>query len=194
MKPAPLFRLLVTLLVAAGWSWAEDAPAPAPTKRTFGNGVLPEYLAVYDIDDNGRLSVEETQALRRDRNTGGRLTTFRNKWDTDRDGTISPAERDAAKAAIRQLIIERRCRRFAEVDRDGDEFLSKAEFNTISAVQSVDSDSPGTADDLFRHLDRNGDNRVSKDEFLRSLDAAPATALGVVPSPPHPDANTPSSP
>lgn len=187
MNPTRLVLLALTLLVTAGAAWAEDGgPTPTEPKRTFGNGVLPEYLAVYDVNDDGRISVEEGQALRQDRNTGGRLATFRNKWDRDRDGTISPAERDAAKAAIRQLIIDRRCRRFAEVDADDDGFLTPAEFNAINAVQSVDNSSPGTASDLFEHLDKDNDGRISKDEFLRSLDAAPTQALGVEPSPPHP--------
>lgn len=193
MKPAPIFRLLLAILLAGGSLWAEDSPAPA-AKRTFGNGVLPEYLAVYDINDDGTISLEEGQALRQDRNTSGRLDTFRHRWDTNRDGIISPTERDAAKAAIRQIIIDRRCRRFAEVDSNDDDFLSLAEFNSIAAVQSVDNSNPGTANDLFNHLDHNNDNRVSKAEFLRSLDAAPTQALGVQPTPPHPTTDLPTGP
>jgi len=194
MKPAPIFRLLLAILLAGGSLWAEDSPAPT-AKRTFGNGALPEYLAVYDINDDGTISLEEGQALRHDRNTSGRLDTFRHRWDTNRDGTISPAEREAAKAAIRQIIIARRCRRFAEVDSNDDDFLSLAEFNSIPAVQSVDNSNPGTANDLFNHLDHNNDNRVSKAEFLRSLDAPPPTqALGVQPTPSHPTRDLPTEP
>ena len=198
INPVRPLHLLLTALVMGGWVSADDVrppePEPTPTPRTFGNGVLPEHLAVYDVNDDGRLSVEEGQALRQDRNTGGRLATFRSKWDTNNDGTISPAEREAAKTAIRRIITERRCRRFEEVDSNADDFLSLAEFNAIGAVQAVDTNTPGTADSLFLHLDKDGDNKVSKDEFLRSLDAAPPQAAGVTPAPPHPQGNTPTSP
>ena len=183
MKPTSITLICSALLLAGTLLRGEDRPA----KRTFGNGVLPEYLAVYDADDSGSLSVEEGQVLRADRAGGGRLETFRSKWDANTDGTISDAEREIAKATIRQLIIGRRCRRFEEVDTDEDGFLSTTEFRAIAAVLSVDNTSPGTATDLFNHLDHNNDDAISKAEFLRSLDAAPTQSVDVKPSPVHPD-------
>jgi Ca2+-binding EF-hand superfamily protein len=185
MKPPKQCSIFLAILMAMGSLSAEDGPSDPP-KRAFGNGVLPQYLSVYDVNDDGALSVEEGQALRQDRTSGERITTFRKKWDTNRDGTISNAEREAAKAVIRQIIINRRSRRFAEVDTNDDEFLSKREFSSIAAVRSIDTSNPGTADDLFAHLDKDGDKQISKAEFLRSLDAAPIQAIDVTPTPPHP--------
>ena len=74
-----------------------------------------------------------------------------------------------------------------EVDTDEDGFLSTTEFRAIAAVLSVDNTSPGTASDLFNHLDHNNDGAVSKAEFLRSLDTAPTQSVDVKPSPVHPD-------
>ena len=182
MKPPKQCSIFLAILMATGSLSAQDDPP----KRAFGNGVLPQYLSVYDVNDDGTLSVEEGQALRQDRSTSGRITTFRKKWDTNRDGTISNSEREAAKAVIRQVIIDRRSRRFAEVDTNDDDFLSLREFTSIAAVRSVDDSNPGTAGDLFTHLDKHGDKKISRAEFLRSLDAAPIQAIDVTPTPPHP--------
>ena len=34
-------------------------------RRTFGNGALQEHMAIYDADDDGKISVEELQVLPR---------------------------------------------------------------------------------------------------------------------------------
>ena len=193
MKPTTITLISCAILLAGSMLCGQDGPGvpPDPPKRAFGNGVLPEFLAVYDVNDDGSLSVEENQALNEDRNKNRRIDTFRRRWDANNDGAVSPAERETAKNAIRQIIIQRRCRRFAEVDADENGSLSPTEFNAIGAVQSIDNTNPGTANDLFLHLDKDGNNAISKAEFLRSLDAAPTQALGVQPAPPHPNATAP---
>lgn len=185
MNLAQLLRTYTALLLASASLWAQEDPA----KRTFGNGILPEYLAVYDVNNDGRLSTEEAQTLRADRHRGKRHETFRRKWDSNRDGKISATEREAAKRTIRQLIIERRNRRFAEVDTNEDGFLTLREFEQIAAVQSVNATKPGTSTDIFKHLDHNEDSLISAEEFLRSLEAVTPQVENTKPKP-HPDVNT----
>jgi len=155
-------------------------------ERTFGNGTLPEFLSLYDVDRSGGLSAEELQALRLDRNQ--RKNTVRKRWDTDGDGKISDAEREAAKAAIKATIEARRSLRFDEVDRDTDGFLTMEEFRRIVAVTQAENATPGISARLYLSLDIDVDGKVSKREFLRRLELLPIDAgMSPVPLPkPHP--------
>lgn len=183
-------RTLITtlcgaLLGATLGVWAQD-PAPGDgttTKRTFGNGVLSENVAIYDVDDDGVLSIEELQILQSERLRLRQHTTLRDRWDLNRDGRIDARERTAATARIRQLIEERRCRRFNEVDLNSDGALVLEEFLRIAAVQKADLDDPGTGTELFKHLDHDGNRRISKAEFLRSLDNLRTPPGGEEPTP-----------
>jgi len=153
-----------------------SVPALGQTReRTFGNGTLPEFLALYDIDNSGGLSNEELQALRLDRNK--RKDTVRKRWDTNGDGTISNEEREAAKEAIKAAIEARRSLRFDEVDRNTDGFLTMEEFRRITAVVQAETSTPGISDRLYQSLDLDEDGRVSKREFLRRLYVLPADGL-----------------
>lgn len=194
MKSTARKLTFAALLGAAVVVWAQDDDGTA-TKRTFGNGVLSENLAIYDVDDNGSLSVEELQALQADRLNQNRHETLRDRWDLNRDGRIDAREREQAAARIRQIIEERRCRRFNEVDLDSDGFLVLDEFLSISAVASIDLNSPGTGIELFKHLDHDGDRKISKAEFLRSLDRLRTSSGEDDPAPkPRDDADTLDSP
>lgn len=168
MKPTTAILVCLTLLGAAIGAWAQDGTTK---KRVFGNGVLSEYAALYDIDGSGNLSVDELQTLQADRQHQSRHDRARSRWDTNRDGRIDEAERRVAVADIRRRIEQRRLRRFAEVDVNSDNFLTISEFRGISAVNANDLVNPGIAVDLFKHLDHNNDDRISKEEFLRSLNS-----------------------
>lgn len=184
--------LLVFLALVAGpASWAQDKE---PARRNFGNGVRSEFLSMYDVNNDGQFSAEELQVLKADRSTRDRRDRFRERWDTDKDGRISDSEREAAVATIREAIRQRRCDRFDEVDLRGageadgpDGFLSRDEFKNISAVSLINSDNPEMADSLFDKLDRDRDGRISKAEFLRTLDEVrPVPTGGEQPAPkPH---------
>ncbi len=140
-------------------------------ERTFGNGTLPEFLALYDVDNSGGLSTEELQALQADRKS--RRSRLQARWDSDGDGKISNAEREGARTAIIETIERRRSNRFDDVDNDGNGFLSSEEFGQISAVIVADNDSPGLANQIFNNLDLDQDSQVSKEEFLRTLALVP---------------------
>jgi Ca2+-binding EF-hand superfamily protein len=180
MKPSAIKIACAALLSTALIAWGGDGnenPAPGDEGvprdetrgRIFGDGVLSEHLSMYDIDDNGGLSVEEYQVLKADRLSQARHQSFRSRWDLDHDGRIDANERRNALARIRVLIEQRRLRRFAEVDANSDHYLSREEFLRINAVAQLTT--PGAGEEIFRHLDRNEDRRVSEAEFLQSLDA-----------------------
>ena len=153
-------------------------------ERTFGNGTLPELLAMYDVDNSGGLNPEELQALNLDRKE--RRNRLRNRWDTNGDDKISPQEREAAKAAIKRQIDARRSLRFDEVDHNSDGFLTQEEFNNIAAVDAANGARPGVNVDLYNNLDANHDGKVSKEEFLRKLNSIPAVVDPARLPKPHP--------
>lgn len=200
MKSSAIKIACLTLLSTALLSWGEDGvpgdvPPDATHTRIFGDGVLSEHLAMYDVDDNGGLSVEEYQVLKAERLSQARHQSFRSRWDINHDGRIDTQERRNAMARIRHMIEQRRLRRFAEVDLNTDRHLSREEFLRISAVAALST--PGTAEEIFRHLDRDEDRRISEAEFLQSIDAIrpvpvsvdnskPRTALQNSPNAPAP--------
>lgn len=179
-----MLRLLLALLVLPSLAEAGE--------RTFGNGTLPEHLAMYDADDSGGLSEEELHVLREDRLQ--RQRRLRNRWDLDKDGTISNTEREAAKAQIRKSIEERRIKRFDEVDLNKDGQLTLAEFQRITAVTDADSQTPGVARRIFINLDSDKNNTVSKREFLLKLDTLPPAAVNGESPVVHPKSPLPTSP
>jgi Ca2+-binding EF-hand superfamily protein len=212
MKPSAIKIACAALLSTTLIAWGGDGnknPAPGDEgvppdetrSRIFGDGILSEHLSMYDVDDNGGLSIEEYQVLKADRLSQARHQSFRSRWDLDHDGRIDANERRNALSRIRVLIEQRRLRRFAEVDANSDHYLSREEFLRINAVAQLST--PGTGEEIFRHLDRDDDRRVSEAEFLRSLDAArplpvevdnskPRTILANDPNPP--EALTPVDP
>jgi len=58
---------------------------------------------------------------------------------------------------------------FAAYDRDGDGFISEAEFTAVTQATSNRSDAAGVLD--FLALDRDGDRRVSASEYRAALQA-----------------------
>lgn len=179
-----MVRILLLLLCLPGF-------APAG-ERTFGNGTLPEHLALYDADDSGGLSEEELQVLRDDRLQ--RQQRLRNRWDLNRDGKISDEEREAAKAAIRQAIEARRVKRFTEVDADRDGQLTFAEFLNITAVTEANRATPGVASRIFANLDSDSNATVSTREFLLKLDTLPPDNVADISPSPHPKSPLPAIP
>ncbi len=196
MKLTTIKIACATLLGAALLAWGDEPPDGTKT-RVFGSGVLSDHLSMYDVDDSGGLSVEEYQALQEDRISHSRHDRFRSRWDTNRDGRIDARERQRAMERIRLLIEERRLRRFNEVDANSDGFLTEQEFLQINAVTTTDLDNPGVGAELFRHLDHDGDTRISKPEFLRSLNVVRPVPVGPDPVPKprsDPEPDNPNSP
>ena len=149
----------IALVLVTGVGLAAQA-----TERTFGDGTLPEYLTVFDLDGDGVLSAEEIQAMknaRKERHEG-----WLARWDTNGDGIIDAAERAAAQEQLRERIELTREERFDEADTDGDGYLTFAEFSAIPAVLELAEKNPDAPAEIFARLDANGDAPVSLDEFL----------------------------
>jgi hypothetical protein len=179
-----MLRILSSFVFLPALTWAGE--------RTFGNGTLPEHLAIYDVDGSGGLNEEELQVLQEDRLN--RQRRLRNRWDTDKDGKISNAEREAAKAAIRRTIEQRRVKRFNEVDLDRNGQLTLTEFRNITAVSDADTNTPGVALRIFKNLDSDKNEMVSTREFLLKLDSLPPDVVDIPPANEHPKRPITNSP
>ena len=159
-------NLNTVLLAAVAISITAWAGAQAG-ERTFGDGTLPDHLAVYDVDGDGVLSVEEIQAMKDARHE--HRHRWLEQWDTNGDGVIDEEERAAAHEALRQRIEERRTARFNEADTDGDGCLTFEEFSAIPAVIHLAEEHPEAPARIYARLDANHDDCVSLEEFLGHL-------------------------
>ena len=154
-----------TLLAAAMLFGAASVTAYAqPDRKPFGTGELPEFLKPYDLDGDGKLSVEERQAYEKATREArperpGRV----NPWDTDGDGVLSDAEKDAARAAIAAKIETERTARFNELDVDDDGFLTATELEAIPHI------TPEKITAMIARLDTDADTKISLTEFLVAL-------------------------
>lgn len=152
-----------SLLTVAG-AGAQDEDGPGKPNRFFGDGEMPEFIKMFDVDENGRLSAEEAQALRdvvkekRDEFLAG--------VDRNGDGRLSMTERLAALAEIRQRILERRIERFEEADSDGNQAISLEEFLALPHISRIEAERAAA---IFDHLDADGDDGISAEEFFRRL-------------------------
>lgn len=164
-------KLKTTLLFSA--ALLAIAPAVnAADRNPFGNGELPEILKPFDLDNDGKLNEEERQAVR-DAIRAGELPRperpehpdrpHGNPWDTDGDGVLSDEEKAAAQAAIRARIEAQRTRRFNELDKDDDGFLTLEELEGIPGIRD------GHAARILAHLDKDADGKVSLAEFLGAI-------------------------
>ena len=144
-----------------------DRPERPGGDKVFGNGDLPEFLAKFDLDDNGLLDEEERQAARADRRD--RARERREEWDADGDGEISDVEREAARQALRAKIEENRRERFFEVANGDDGALNLEEFAAIGALERLAERRPEALQKIFNRLDEDGDGSVSIEEFIRHL-------------------------
>ncbi len=167
-------KLQTTLLLSAVLLAAAPA-ANAGDRNPFGNGELPEILKPFDVNKDGKLSEVERQAYlaavrdgqaprpdRPDRPDRPNHPTG-NPFDTDGDGVFSDAEKAAAQEIIRARILEQRSKRFDELDKDDDGFLTLLELGGIPGIRE------GHAQRILDHLDKDADDKVSKEEFLHAL-------------------------
>ncbi|MCU0780684.1 MAG: EF-hand domain-containing protein [Akkermansiaceae bacterium] len=137
-------------------------------RKPFGTGELPEFLQPYDLDGDGKLSVEERQAYEQAiREAMLNRPNRKHPWDTDGDGVISDEERQAAREAIAAKIIEARTKRFNELDADDDGYLTKEELLAIPRITEE------MALRMIRHLDKDLDGKISLSEFLTPLRPVP---------------------
>jgi Ca2+-binding EF-hand superfamily protein len=154
-----------TLLATALMIGASSLSASGQTSRqAFGTGDLPEFLKAYDLDGDGKLSVEERQAFEKaSREAKPPRPGAKNPWDTDGDGVLSDTERQAARDAIAAKMEDQRSKRFNELDKDSDGFLINTELKAIPRITDE------MIKQMITHLDKNSDQKISKEEFLAVL-------------------------
>lgn len=134
-------------------------------EKTFGDGLLPSFLADFDTNGDGRIDEEERQAIIEARKAA--LEERRAEIDTDGDGVISPEEREAAREALRQRILEKRRAKFDELAGE-DGVLSLEEFSSIPHMSRVPDEIKAA---IFARMDKNSDGSVTFEEFTARLRA-----------------------
>lgn len=143
---------------------AANAQDPTTPRKPFGTGELPEFLKPYDLDGDGKLSVEERQAFEKAcREAKPARPGIKNPWDTDGDGKLSEEEKQAARTAIETKMTEMRTKRFNELDTDDDGYLTSTELLAIPRITAE------MVTRMIAHLDKDADGKISLDEFLAVL-------------------------
>ncbi|UZK66747.1 EF-hand domain-containing protein [Sphingomonas sp. M1-B02] len=147
MKKTLIAGLLgASLLGGAAVAGPQTTPPPAPMTKADANkdGVVTRAeamahaearFAMADTDRNGQLSAEERKAMRgkhgaRGAGKGGHgkmHAGMMERFDADKDGTLSPAERQAAQAARQGNRGEMRAKMLERFDTDKDGKLSPTE-------------------------------------------------------------------
>lgn len=178
-------KLLTPVLLSAVLAGAVSsamAQAPTPPKRNpFGSGALPEILKPYDLDGDGKLSVEERQAfIKAMKEAAANRPKPTNPFDTDGDGQLSEAEREAAQAALRAKIEAERTKRFKELDKDEDGSLSAEE---LAGAPHMNADRAAA---MLSRLDKDSNGSVSLEEFLAALGGPVLPPPPLPPQPPRP--------
>ena len=180
--------LLSAVLAAAVSSALAQAPTP-PQRQAFGTGELPEILKPYDLDKDGKLSVEERQAFfKAMKDAAANRPKPTNPFDTDGDGKLSDEERAAAQDALRARIVEERTKRFKELDKDDSGDLTAAEFATAPHMNAA------RAAAVLARLDKDSSGTVSLAEFLAALGGEIPHLPPLPPVPPVPPRGTPTPP
>lgn len=179
----PKFTLLTALAFATVSSVAiADEGAPTRPARQ-----LPEKLKPYDVDGDGRLSREEYKAFVDDH----RPDAPRSPWDTDGDGKLSEEEIAAARAAMREKLLERYKARFEEADTNDDGSLSFDEFKAMLPGDIKEERAKAAFDRL--ESDEDEDEVLSLDEFLK-FHGLPLRPPGPRPGKPDRDKPKPERP
>ncbi|MFC1806182.1 hypothetical protein ACFL09_04290 [Planctomycetota bacterium] len=162
------FVVLVALAAAALGPGEQDQPRKAKAPRGKGTNRLVQML---DKDGDGAISREEYK---------GTDAVF-GKLDPDGDGVVSAEE--GAKAARYMMLITwdlvDRDELFKALDKDGDgnitaeemkaaplaEILSKATMDARRTLAGGGAGGAGAAGGLVGRLDKDGDGKISRDEF-----------------------------
>lgn len=143
-------RRLIALSVGALALLALVPVAEAGPDKTAKKKFVDRILAKYDVDGDGRLSMDERRAWFADRRAAALV-----KYDSNKNGELDPAERkvmarDRATAVLaaldgdkdgklsrlevgkaRGLRFQRLQRGFERIDVDGDGFLSRSELESF---------------------------------------------------------------
>ncbi|MDB6134615.1 MAG: hypothetical protein JWM59_2858 [Verrucomicrobiales bacterium] len=156
------------LLLSAFWLGSPTAASAGEEAPAYTEPPLSDLMQPYDVDNDGKLSVEERQAYADVMKQAAKQPEAAQglPWDTDGDGVLAPEELQAAAEAIKQKIEAERSARFDELDRDEDGRLSATEFMGVPNLK------PKVVARMLNHVDTDHDGFISKAEFMAALDSA----------------------
>ncbi len=161
MKFAPI--ILSALMTGTGFGQELSVEKTAISAR------LPEFLRVFDVNDDGVIDEEERQAIRDYRH---QLREERRvSIDLDDDGEISIEEVAIARESIRESIATRRLERFSQIAGE-DALLTFEELLIIPGISDLP---PVTIEAIFARLDADESGAVDVDEFYQRLRAHHST-------------------
>lgn len=122
--------LLGTMLMAGAQGAGEKPKGEGKPPGGRPQGPLPQMLEKFDTDKDGKLSKEEREAMKAERQKAGegQRKEMLDKLDTNKDGKISPEEREAFKTDRQKEMEQRRKADFEKFDADKDGKLSYEEF------------------------------------------------------------------
>lgn len=157
-------RTLIVLVSASGLLLIGNvATLAAPGERPDRGARLDKMLERIDVDQSGTVSYEEFSARGNERFA---------KHDSDGDGILTEAERQAAREARgskkqkhRERMEQFSQRRLQEIDADGDGNISLTEHDAHQKM-------------LFSRLDDDASGDVSKAEFAADMKERKAQRKG----------------
>lgn len=145
-----------SILVASGL--LGSAILAQDLSKSFGDGTLPEFLMRYDVNDDGIIDEEERQAIKEERKAARQ--SRRNSGSK-----MSLEERLAARDSIRERILSKRAKKFAEI-AGADGVLSLEELSSLPAFKNAFKE---RVDSIFARLDSDKSGYVSLEEFNQRL-------------------------
>ena len=145
-----------SILIASGL--LGSAISAQGLSKSFGDGTLPEFLMRYDVNDDGIIDEEERQAIKEERKAARQ--SRRNSG-----GKMSLKERLAARDSIRERILSKRAKKFAEIAGE-DGVLSLEELSSLPAFKNAFKE---RVDSIFARLDSDKSGDVSLEEFNQRL-------------------------
>lgn len=143
-------------LFAAGIALAQAAPEPTAGTASEAKRVRGDLFAERDGNNDGQISLAEWQQAEQ-----ARQKTMFDRLDANRDGRLTREEVQAQREQRRQQMHERRgqhrdgMKKLQELDKDGDQALSRAEIG----------DQLPKLSENFDRLDADRDGKLTREEM-----------------------------
>jgi len=131
----------------------------------------------FDINGDGKLSAEEINNLMRSiGHSDEEAKTLLNMWDEDHNGVIDMDELKTgfAQSKLGEQSKQELAQAFKKFDVDGDGFVSAQEIEKMCGLDVKETKK------LIQEVDKNGDGRISFEEWLIAMKGIDTTKKAVV--------------